>query len=128
MVALSVLAEEFGICRLSSAEETPDWLRGYPLYFVARTSDELSVLCPVSVIPDSVLADRQWRCLKVDGPIDFDEVGILASLAKPLAEVGIAVLAVSTYDTDYLFVKRHELSKAIEVLNKAGHRIEQEEI
>ena len=37
--------------------------------------------------------------------MDFALTGVLASLAVPLAGVGVSIFAISTYDTDYLLVQ-----------------------
>ena len=74
-------------------------------------------------MPEGVVAERGWRCLRVAGTIPFSVVGVLASLAAPLAEAGISVFAVSTFDTDYLLVKAADFEKAITALTQAGHSI-----
>lgn len=83
-------------------------------------------MCPATSIPREIPAERGWRCLKVHGPLDFDQTGILLSLAEPLAKAGISIFAVSTYDTDYLLVKGRDLPGAIEALRLAGHRVSDE--
>jgi uncharacterized protein len=75
-------------------------------------------------VPQEVRAEGGWRCLKVQGPLDFALTGILAALTAPLAAAGIAVFAVSTYDTDYLLLKAENLHRAAEALRGAGHRVE----
>ena len=112
----------FAVCRLDAGTALPAWATGEPL-FIARTSDELSVVCGQDVVPPGVTAERDWRCLCVAGPLDFSLVGILASLTAPLAEAGLSVFAVSTYDTDYLLVRAADLARAIETLEGAGHRV-----
>ena len=88
---------------------------------VTATEDELSVVCPASAVPDSVTADRDWRVLKVAGPFAFTTVGVLASLTTPLAQAGISMLAIATYDTDYLLVKSESLDAAVAALVASGH-------
>lgn len=123
MLTLSVLPEEFGICRLDGSAAIPAWVMGHPFYSIARTPEELSIVCPAASISGEIPAERGWRCLKVHGPLAFDQTGVLLTLAEPLAEEGISIFAVSTYDTDYLLVKGRELPKAIEALRLAGHRV-----
>ncbi len=126
MLTLSVLPEEFGICRLDSAAEIPGWAISGPFFSITRTREELSIVCPAASIPEGSVAERGWRCLKVHGPLDFSQTGILASLAEPLAKAGLSIFAVSTYDTDYLLVKANELQKAVQALRQAGHRVTEE--
>jgi len=66
-------------------------------------------------------AEKGWRCLKLHGPLDFSLTGILAALATPLAEAGISIFAISTYDTDYILVRDKDLARARSVLAECGH-------
>jgi len=63
-----------------------------------------------------------WRCLKIEGPLDLTEIGVLHALARPLAEAKISIFALSTYNTDYLLVKEKDLDRAKEALTQEGHR------
>lgn len=123
MLTLSVLPEEFGICRLETSAEIPAWATGHSFFSITRTLDELSIVCPTTAIPQAVPAERGWRCLKVHGPLDFGQTGILLSLGEPLAKAGISIFVVSTYDTDYLLVPESNFSEAIATLRLAGHSV-----
>jgi uncharacterized protein len=109
------------VCRLGGAEPIPRWAVEGVLFSITRTAEELSVVCPENLVPEDVLAERGWRALRVAGVMDFSVIGILAGLTAPLAEGGIGVFAISTYDTDYLLVKEHDLGRAIRTLQAAGH-------
>jgi len=122
MLTLSVLSEEFGVCRLESSTEIPTWATDTSFFSITRTPEELSIVCLATSIPREILSERGWRCLKVHGPLNFDQTGILLLLAEPLAKAGISIFAVSTYDTDYVLVKGGNLPKALEVLRLAGHK------
>jgi hypothetical protein len=111
------------VCRLEPGTPTPPWATAGDLFSLTRTADELSVVCPQDSVPEGVVCERGWRCLRVAGTVPFSVVGVLASLAAPLAEAGISVFAVSTFDTDYLLVKAEALAKAVEVLRQRGHTI-----
>ena len=74
-------------------------------------------------MPPEVQAARDWRVLKIAEPFAFSTVGVLASLAAPLAQMGISLLTISTYDTDYLLVKRDALERVVAVLGSAGHQL-----
>jgi hypothetical protein len=126
-VLLSIFPNTFAVCRLQPDEPWPDWPRGGALFSITRTPDELSIVCPESAVPESVQAERGWRCLKVGGPLDFALTGVLSSLTTPLAAAGISVFALSTYDTDYLLLKRDDFDRGLEILAGAGHRIRQDE-
>ena len=120
---LSVLPGSYAICQLRPEEPLPYWADADDFISITRTKDELSIVCAEAGVPNHVKADRGWGCLKVEGPLDFTLTGVLASLLSPLAEAGISIFAVSTFDTDYLLVKTENLERAAEVLIQSGHRI-----
>lgn len=101
----------------------PEWAAG-SFTSVTRTPEELSVVCSQDAVPEAVTAERGWRCLVVAGPLDFALTGIAASLAAPLADAGISVFFVATFDTDYLLVKEDRLADATAALERAGHTLE----
>jgi uncharacterized protein len=103
----------------------PDWAApAGDLHAVIRAPGELTVVCPADRVPDDVRAERGWRALVVDGPLDLALTGVLASLAGPLADAGVALFALATFDTDYLLVRSDRLDDAVRALRAAGHRIE----
>jgi uncharacterized protein len=132
---LTVLPDVYAICRLEASAALPAWALGFVgsvgLVSITRTDDELSIVCPEANMPDGALAgihsSRGWRCLCVAGPLDFALTGVLAALAVPLAEAGVSIFAISTYDTDYLLVSGEKLADALRALTAAGHQIEQTE-
>jgi hypothetical protein len=93
-------------------------------FSVTRTDEELSIVCAQEHVPEHTQAERNWIGLKVLGPLDFALTGILANLATALAEAGISIFAVSTYDTDYLFIKRTDLVRAEVALTAVGHHVD----
>ena len=120
-LTLHQLPGRFAVCRLEPTEPVPEWVGGEGLISITRTADELSVVCDESRIPPEFTAERDWRCLSVKGPLPFDTVGVLASLAAPLAERGISIFVISTYDTDHLLVKDDDLDQAVAALTARGH-------
>ncbi len=78
-------------------------------------------MCPAARVPAAISAERDWRVIKVLGPFPLNAVGVLASLAAPLARAKISVLAVATFETDYLLVKSTLLPSAVAALRRAGH-------
>jgi uncharacterized protein len=120
---LTVPGERLSICRLNAGEEVPVWATGASFFSVMRTRDELSVVCPEEVVPEGISREGGWRALKLEGPFDLSMVGILASVASPLAEAGASIFAVSTFDTDYVLVREEQLDLAIDTLRASGHRV-----
>jgi hypothetical protein len=125
LLRLLVVGGTFAVCRLPTGTPLPPWATDGAFYSVTRTADELSVVCHDGAVPAGVVCERGWRCLRVAGAMSFAVVGVLASLTAPLAEAGISLFAISTFDTDYLLVKAERLLEAVAVLRAAGHRVEQ---
>ena len=122
---LSVLPETFAICRLERGAPIPDWALAGSFVSITRTADELSIVAPETDVPENTKCVRGWSCLKLEGTFDLSSVGVLASLAGPLAHEGISVLALSTFETDYLLVKVEDLKHAVRVLLEAGYQVRQ---
>lgn len=123
-LALSTLPQTLAVCRLDPGVPMPEWAWQEAFCSITRTADELSIICEQSAVPEGVKCERDWRALKLDGPLDFNLVGVLASILEPLAEAAIGILAVGTYDTDYVLVKAGQYERALVVLAAAGHRIQ----
>jgi hypothetical protein len=117
---LTLLGERFAVCRLPPAAALPPWATSASFLSIARTPDELSIVCDDANVPADIQAERGWRCLKVEGPIPFSVVGLAARLTTPLATAGISVFFVSTFDTDYLLVQEPLLNATLAALASAG--------
>jgi hypothetical protein len=124
-LTLFVLRERLAVCRLAPDAPVPAWALGPTSGFrsVTHTPEELSLVCAEEHVPASVTAERGWRGLRVAGPLAFSLTGVLAALAQPLAEAGVPIFTLSTYDTDYVLVKETDLNRALSALRDAGHRI-----
>jgi hypothetical protein len=121
--SLTILPDTFAICRLDANAAIPQWATAGSFFSITRTAEELSIVCLQSVIPEGIRCERDWRCLQLAGPSPFTMIGVLASLVQPLTEAAISVIAVSTFDTDYLLVKSADLPAAIDTLRRHGHSI-----
>lgn len=122
-LSLVISLDLFAVCRLRADEDIPGWALSGGFCSLTRSSDELSIVCPQEPVPEGVQAIKGLKSLKVEGKLDFNLAGILSSLASSLAHVGIGMFAISTYDTDYLFVKESDLDRAVAALQKAGHYV-----
>ncbi len=120
---LSLLTGHMSVCRLDPTTKVPDWAISGGFFSVTRMDDELSVVCPQELVPEDVRSEGGWRALKLEGPFEFSEVGVLASVAAPLAEAEVGIFAVSTFDTDYVLVKREQLRPAVAALRGRGHEV-----
>ena len=121
---LRLLPALLAVCRLAPGEAVPAWAAGPGLVSVTRTADELSIVAPQERVPEGITAQRDFRALRVAGPLDFSAVGVLASLVQPLAAAGVSIFSISTYDTDYILVRQSDLARAIAALESAGHTVE----
>ncbi|BCL82659.1 amino acid-binding protein [Ktedonobacteria bacterium brp13] len=123
-LTLYMLPQLYAFCRLQPNGAIPHWaLLGDDFISLTRTHEELSVVCLQENVPSSAQAERDWRCIKVEGPFGFSVSGVHASLALPLAEASISVMAIATYETDHLLIKSEDVEAAIETLKRAGHTV-----
>ncbi|PYT68986.1 MAG: ACT domain-containing protein [Acidobacteria bacterium] len=110
---LSLLPRPFALFRLAPTAPAPAWATQGPFSSIPRTGDELSIVCEQSLVPAEVQLQSSWRVRKVHGPFVLTENGVLSALASPLAEARLSLLAISTFDTDYLLVASETISAAI---------------
>jgi hypothetical protein len=122
-----VLAERLAVCRLAPDSAIPAWILDEEFFCVARTREELSIVCAENArledsLPQGSQIERGWAALKLQGPFPFSMTGVLASFVQPLADAKIPIFAISTFDTDYVFIKRETLPQALTALSAAGHQ------
>ncbi len=123
MRALTLIAHDLrlSVCRLPPDSKVPNWAHSGAFTSITRTPDELSIVCDESAVLNEVTKTTGFRTFKLQGPFDFALTGILASVAGPLAEAGVAIFAISTYDTDWVLVREAQFGEAASVLEAAGH-------
>ena len=110
------------MCRLAPDAAIPAWALEGEFFCVVRTRDELSIVCVEDRMPDGARVERGWAALKLEGPFPFSMTGVLASFLQPLAEAKIPIFAISTFDTDYILLKRETVPQAVIALGAAGHK------
>lgn len=123
ILTMKLLKERYGVCRLDKTELILEWAQNGEFFSITRTSDELSIVCIEDSIPNDIKCEKDWRILKVEGPLDFSLIGILASISTILAQKGISIFAISTYDTDYILVKNKDIDNAVESLIKERYEV-----
>jgi len=121
-VELELLFGRYALCRLPVGSDLPKWLKG-AFYSVTVTPTEVSVICEAARVPANVPHEPGWRCFVVRGTLDYSLTGILSSFAAPLAEAGVSLFALSTFDTNYLLVTNDCLEEAVAALTAAGHTV-----
>ena len=121
---LAVVESKLSVVRLPARVDVPDWVNGDGQFTsITRTSDELSIVCASDAVPEGLPVEGPWRAIRVQGPIPMTLIGVIAAIADPLADGGIAIFAISTFDTDYVLVHEQNLETSIEVLQRAGHDV-----
>ena len=95
-----------------------------PFCFTGTTDEENSLVCPEALVPGNTIErDDGWKGFRIIGQLDFSLIGILARISKILAEGGIGIFAISTYNTDYILTKEENFEKAMKVLKNAGYEV-----
>lgn len=120
-----VLSSSYAVCRLDSQSEVPSWAMQGDFFTVSKTQEELSIVCQARLVPSDIKAEKEWRVFKIEGPFAFTQIGILNAVTSVLANNGISLFAMSTFDTDYIMVKGVDLDRAIVALKQAGHSVDQ---
>ena len=119
-MTLEFLPQKFTVAKLPHNTPIPEG----NFVFTARTDDEYSLLCPTSEIPaDALVREDGWRGMRIVGTLEFSLIGILAKISAALANAGVGIFAVSTFDTDYIFMKEENLVRAKDALLRAGYEI-----
>ena len=92
--------------------------------FIGKTNVEKSLVCSTNEVPVNVIKrDDGWKAFCIEGTLDFSLIGILSKIATILADNDISIFAVSTYNTDYIFVKSKNYQRALEILKSTGYEI-----
>lgn len=120
---LELLEGTFAVVHLQPEASVPAWARGGALWSITQTPDELSILCASERVPPGFRIEGPFKALKVQGPLDMAMVGVLAALADPLANAGLSIFALSTFDTDYVLVREADVEVALRALRLVGHQV-----
>lgn len=119
-LSMILLPGEYSLCRLSSKEHIPSWAFSSAFYTISKSADELSIIAESKFIPSGIKTETGWRILKIEQTLDLTLTGITAKFSTALAEAGVNLCVIATYDTDYIMVKQEKLAIAIAALQKAG--------
>ena len=118
---IKVIEGAFSVCRL---KELGQAVIEDDLYFLGRTDEEISLVCRTESVPqDTAAREDGWRAFRIQGELDFSLIGILAGISAVLAENRIGIFVVSTYNTDYVLIKRENYQRGLEILEVAGYKI-----
>ena len=121
---IKLLKEKYVVCRLDKDEAIPSWAFKGDFFSITKTEEELSIVCiEDDNIIENIKCERDWRVLKIEGPLDFSLVGILSKISTLMANNKISIFAVSTYDTDYILIKEKDINRAVYVLNNDNYEV-----
>ena len=120
---LQLLNQDFTIHSLDCDDTIPAAVLNAEIFFIAKTDEELSIVCPSQIKVNSFAAEKHWRALEVVGPLGFSLTGIMADISGVLANANISIFAMSTYDTDFILVKEQQIDVAIQALKKDGYMV-----
>lgn len=118
---LKIINKEFSVCKVKDLS-----LVNYEdeFCFIGKTDEELSVVCSTTFVPQNIIeCDNGWKAFRIQGILDFSLIGILSKISTLLAENKIGIFAVSTFNTDYILIKKEYFKRAIDILEKNGYKI-----
>ena len=122
-LTLKLLKESYGVCRLNPNEAIPNWGLKGNFHSITYTEDELSIVCEAQYVPTDIQCEKEWRIFKIQGPLDFALIGILAQIGQLMAEHQISIFALSTFDTDYILVKQDKVAQAVAALKQSDYEV-----
>lgn len=120
-MTIQALPDAFSVCKVADYTLVD---RKAVFCFSGQTDAERSLVCRTQDVPDNVTAREDgWRAMRITGTLDFSLIGVLAGISAVLAENGIGIFVLSTYDTDYILAKQETYARALQLLAQAGYRI-----
>ena len=120
-IPLKHVSGSYGIARLPANAPIPNWFEGSGFSALVRADDELTIVCLMEHIPESVEVDGPWACFRSVGPFEFQATGIVQSLVNPLSDAGLGVFVLCTFDGEHLLVSEGDIENAKSLLIEAGH-------
>ncbi|CAN5394566.1 ACT domain-containing protein [soil metagenome] len=119
-----ILPGNYSLCRLAANEQIPVWVFTSLFYTISKSPEELSIVCESKYVPGNIQQSNGWKLLKIDAVLDLSLTGITAKFSKPLAEAGVNLCVIATFDTDYVLVPEEKLSVATRALQNEGFIVE----
>ena len=113
----------FALCQLPAGTKVPAWAFTGEFHSVTVTPEEVSIICDQEAVPEGVKMQRDYILLGIEGPFDFNAIGILQSFLAPLAQARIPIFAISTYNIDFVLLHEEFEQRALEALKRAGYEV-----
>lgn len=119
---LRIIDTEFTVCKVEDYSEIE---LSHPFVFTGATDEEKSLVCPTALVPSNTTEREDgWKAFRIEGVLDFSLIGILSKISTLLAENGIGIFAISTFNTDYVLTKTKDFERAIKALESTGYEID----
>ena len=115
---ITILPGDYTILQMQPGSDIPDWVDKNMFWSVTDTGEEMTVISSGESVPDGYPHKCSMKIFKIDCKLDFHLTGILSSITAPLAEAGIPIFAISTFDTDYIFIEMEKAYEAAAVLSE----------
>lgn len=120
-LVLKLIQQEFSLCKVAGISEV-DFSDEF--CFLGKTDEEISLVCSPGRVPATTIArDDGWRAFRIEAVLDLSLIGILSQISRVLADAQIGIFALSTFNTDYILVKKESCERAISALKSAGHDV-----
>ena len=121
VLTLAILKKRYSIHRFAPDSTIPEMVLQSEFYTVSRTDEELSIVCDSAIDLKAPRSEKDWRIIKIVGPLDFSLTGVLAEISAVLAGVQVPIFALSTFDTDYILIRNDHIEEAKKALLQAGY-------
>ena len=122
-IHIEPLSYDFSVCKVEDYSQVD---LSALFTFPQRTDEENSLVCLTENVPANITErEDEWNAFRIKGTLDFLLIGILSGIATVLAEKTIGIFAISTYNTDYILVKKTDFQRAIAVLKQKGYTIDE---
>ena len=116
---LKKLDMDFTVCKIQNINSV-DFSKEF--VFLSKTDEEISLVCESGFVPENAIAiEAGWNAFKIAGMLEFGAVGVIAKIAEILSDADISIFVVSTYNTDYVFIKSYDYWKGIDLLASCGY-------
>ncbi len=115
--------ENLAVVRLAPGSDIPAWTESASIMSITATATETSIVCAGRSVPTKTRHQKPFTAYAVQGPLDFEEVGVLVAILTPLAEAGVSVFVQSTFDTDWILVPAARADDAEEAWRRSGHTV-----
>ena len=122
-MVLELLDKDYSVYQFNVDHQINKNIFDHDFISITKTKNEISVVATTGLFEQFVKREDNWKILKIDGILDFNLTGIISKISAILANNGISVFVISTYNTDYIMIKEDKLEKTIKVLEENEYKV-----